>query len=133
LAYDLFMGIATAEVRTRAITAYAAGNGSQAEIAKCYGVDIATFQRWLQRFRQTGRVAPFPRGHNPPALDEVQTSELSRLVHEKPDATLEQLRESLGVTCSLVAIHNTLKRLGYRFKKNSTGQRTRTPGYQRTS
>jgi transposase len=127
------MRIATAEVRTRAIAAYEAGNGSQAEIALFYGVDISTFQRWLQRYRQTGRAAPFPRGHNPRALDEVQVSELGRLVHEKPDATLEQLREALGVACSLVAVHNTLKRLGYRFKKNATGQRTRTPGYQGTS
>ena len=123
------MEIATAEVRARAIAAYEAENGSQADIAKFYGVDISTFQRWLQRYRQTGRAAPLPRGHNPRALDEGQVLELGRLVREKPDATLEQLRESLGVTCSLVAIHNTLKRLGYRLKKNSAGQRTRTAGY----
>jgi len=53
---------------------------------------------------------------------------LSRLVQEQPDATLEQLRERLGVGCSIVTIHNTLKRLGYRVKKNASGQRTRTRG-----
>ena len=111
------MGIATADVRVRAIAAYEAGKGSQAEIAKFYGVNISTFQRWLQRYRQTGRAAPLPRGHNPPALDETQTLALSRLVQEQPDATLEQLRERLGVGCSIVTIHNTLKRLGYRVKK----------------
>jgi transposase len=123
------MGIATSDVRARAIAAYEAGNGSQAEIARFYGVDISTFQRWLQRYRQIGLAAPLPRGHNPPALSEEQMLRLGRLVQQRPDATLGQLRESLGVTCSLVAIHNTLKRLGYRFKKNSSGQRTRTPGY----
>lgn len=123
------MGIATADVRRRAIASYEAGNGSQSEIARFYGVDISTFQRWLQRYRQTGRAAPLPRGHNPPALDEGQLSELGKLVNAKPDATLEQLREGMGVGCSLVAIHNTLKRLGYRFKKNAAGQRTRTAGY----
>jgi transposase len=120
------MGIATPDVRAHAIAAYEAGNGSQAEIARFYGVDISTFQRWLQRYRQIGLAAPLPRGHNPPALNEEQMLQLVTLVHERSDATLEQLRESLGVTCSLVAIHNTLKRLGYHFKKNSSGQRTRT-------
>jgi transposase len=122
------MGIAVADVRVRAIAAYESGNGTQAEIAKFYRVDISTFQRWLQRYRQTGRAAPLPRGHNPPALNEKQLLDLKRLLDETPDATLEQLREGLGVCCSLVAIHNTLKRLKYRFKKNAAGQRTRTRG-----
>jgi transposase len=123
------MGIATSDVRARAIAAYEAGNGSQAEIARFYGVDISTFQRWLQRYRQSGLASPLPRGHNPPALSEAQMLRLGRLVQQRSDATLEQLRESLGAACSLVAIHNALKRLGYRFKKNATGQRTRTSGY----
>jgi transposase len=123
------MGIATSDVRARAIAAYEAGNGSQAEIARFYGVDLSTFQRWLQRYRQSGLAAPLPRGHNPPALTEDQMLQLDSLVQKRSDATLEQLRESLGATCSLVAIHNTLKRLGYRFKKNSAGQRARTSGY----
>jgi transposase len=123
------MGIASSDVRERAIAAYEAGNGSQAEIARFYGVDISTFQRWLQRYRQNGLAAPLPRGHNPPALSEAQMLQLDRLVRQRSDATLEQLRESLGVSCSLVAIHNALKRLDYRFKKNSAGQRTRTSGY----
>jgi transposase len=123
------MGIATADVRARAIAAYEAGNGTQADIAKFYQVDISTFQRWLQRYRETGRASPLPRGHNPPALNKEQVLHLKRYVKERPDATLEQLRERLGVRCSLVAIHNTLARLGYRYKKNSSGQRTRTAGH----
>lgn len=123
------MGIASSDVRERAIEAYEAGNGSQAEIARFYGVDISTFQRWLQRYRQIGLAAPLPRGHNPPALSEEQMLQLDMLVRQRSDATLEQLRESLGVSCSLVAVHNALKRLGYRFKKNSAGQRARTSGY----
>ena len=123
------MGIATAEVRERAIMAYEAGNGTQADIAKFYGVDLATFQRWLQRYRQTGRASPLPRGHNRSALDERRMEKLDKLVREKPDLTLEQLRDGLRVGCSLVAIHNALKRLGYRFKKNSEGKRARTLGY----
>jgi transposase len=123
------MKIAIPAIRKRAIDAYEAGTGTQAEIARHYGVDISTFQRWLQRYRTIGIAAPLPRGHNPPALNEEQTMELTALVRQTPDATLEELRNRLGVACSIVAIHNTLKRLDCRFKKNATGQRTRTFGY----
>ncbi len=120
------MRIATAQVRQRAINAYMDGEGTQALVAKLYGVDLSTFQRWLQRYRKSGRAAPLPRGHNPPALNEMQMQELSVLVEQTPDATLEQLRQEMGLSCSIVAVHNALKRLGYRYKKNTAGQRTRS-------
>lgn len=127
------MGIASGEVRQRAIAAYEAGQGTQNQVAKCYGIDISTFQRWLQRYRQSGRSEPLPRGHNPPALDEAQMEQLDALVQQNPDATLAELHEALGVRCSTVAIHNALGRLGYRYKKNATGQRTRTRGHPSAS
>jgi transposase len=127
------MGIASAQVRQRAIAAYEAELGSQSQVAQLYGVNLSTFQRWLQRYRQTGRAAPLPRGHNPAALDEAQMRQLDGLVQQMPDATLEELRGAVGVECSLVAIHNALKRLGYRYKKNAAGQRTRAPGRSRAS
>ncbi len=43
--------------------------------------------------------------------------QLARLVDTTPDATLDQLRQALRKECSLVAIHNALKRLDYRYKK----------------
>ena len=119
------MTIATEQVRQRAIAAHEAGQ-TQSQVAVCYGINIATFQRWLKRYRETGQAAPLPRGHNPSALDEAEMRELDRLVRESPDATLEQLRSWLGKTCSLVAIHKALRRLRYRYKKNASGQRTRT-------
>ena len=82
------MGIANAQVRQRAITAYMDGEGTQALVAKLYGVDLSTFQRWLQRYRESGRAAPLPRGHNPSALNDAQMSQLNTLVQQTPDATL---------------------------------------------
>ena len=120
------MGIANAQVRQRAINAYMDGEGSQALVAKLYGVDLSTFQRWLQRYRKTRRAAPLPRGHNPSALDDAQMQQLSLLVQQTPDSTLENLRDTMGLSCSIVAVHNALKRLGYRYKKNAAGQRARS-------
>ena len=67
---------------------------------------------WLQRYRTSGRAAPLPRGHNPPALNDTQMQQLSTLVQQTPDATLEQLRHAMDLSCSIVAVHNALKRLG---------------------
>tara|TARA_B100001964_G_C13985247_1_gene488074 strand:+ start:69 stop:431 length:363 start_codon:yes stop_codon:yes gene_type:complete len=119
------MKIADAQVRQRAINAYMNGEGTQALVAKLYGVNLSTFQRWLQRYRNSGSAAPLPRGHNPPALDDAQMQQLNALVQRIPDATLEQLRREMNLSCSIVAVHNALKRLGYRYK-NSTGQRARS-------
>jgi transposase len=120
------MGIAHAQVRQRAINAYMSGKGTQKQVAKLYDVDLSTFQRWLQRYRKSGRAAPLPRGHNPPALNDAQMQQLNTLVQQTPDATLEQLRDTMDLSCSIVAVHNALKRLGYRYKKNAAGKRTRT-------
>ena len=127
------MKTANGQVRERAIAAYEAGNGSQAHVAKLYGIDLTTFQRWLHRYRHSGRAAPLPRGHNPAALGESQMRQLDDFVRRTPDATLKQMKAALAVDCSLVAIHYALKRLGYRYKKNASGRRTRTSRHQETT
>lgn len=120
------MTIASGQIRQRAIAAYEKGAGTQAEIARLYGVDLSTFQRWWRRYRQEGQTDPKPRGHNPAALDDGEMTQLTHFVDSMPDATLNQMRQALGKDCSVVAIHNALKRLGYRYKKNAAGRRTRS-------
>ena len=62
-----------------------------------------------------------PRRFGPEAINR-----LTQYVDRHPDATLERIHEQVGVNCTLVTIHHTLRRLGYRFKKNAAGQRTRS-------
>ena len=112
------MSIASAEVRERAIGAYRSGKGTQEQVAEMFGVCARTFERWWQAYRREGRVAPLPRGHNPPALDKEAMARLDGLLEAQPDLTLEQLREALGSSCTVVTIHNSIKRLGWRYKKN---------------
>jgi transposase len=119
------MSISSQQIRERALAAHAAGQ-TQAQVARSYGIDITTFQRWLRRYRETGQTIALKRGHRRAAVDATQMRWLEELVERTPDATLEQLREALGLSCSLVAIHHALGRLGYRFKKNPKGQRTRS-------
>jgi transposase len=59
------------------------------------------------------------------AFSPEETERLVALVKNKPDLTLEEIREALSKECSLMAVHRELKRLDFRFKKNSEGIRTR--------
>ena len=112
------MGIATQEVRQRAIEAYRSGKGTQQQIAAMFGIGLRTFARWWEQYQHHGRLAPRPRGHNPPALDEKEMRALDRLIRRRPDLTLAQMRDALGKRCSLVAIHYATLRLNWRYKKS---------------
>ena len=118
--------IASKEVRQRAIEAYRSGNGSQEHIAKLYRVSKRAFQKWLVAYREEGRVDPLPRGHNPPSFSGNNLIALDKYVETHPDTTLAELQDAFvdRVTCSDVTIHNTLKRLGWTYKKS---------GYMRVS
>lgn len=80
-----------------------------------------------RQWRVTGSLRPRKgRVGRPRALGAKQEQRLERFVNKHADATLAQIRHKLALTCSAVALHHTLRRLGYRFKKNVTGQRARS-------
>jgi len=121
------MGIATEQTRKRAIKAYLSHQGTQAQIASLYGVNIRTFQDWLERYRKTGSTAPMPRGHRKALFNGDSLAALDELVEQHPDATLEEFRNLSGTSCSIMAVQRALKRLDYRYKKNASRRRTK-PG-----
>ena len=120
------MSIATKDVRKRALDAHLNQGLTQSQVAQHYNVNISTFQRWLFHFRQTGSYEPDKRGHRQAVFTGPALENLERLVKNNPDATLEELRDLSGESVSTVTIHNSLRRMGYRFKKNTSRRRTRT-------
>jgi transposase len=120
------MSIATQEVRQRAIEAYRSGKGTQQRIASMFGIGLRTFARWLEQFQNHGQIAPKPRGHNPPALNEKEMRQLDRLIQKRPDLTLAQMRDALGKDCSVVAMHNATIRLDWRYKKSRYERASKT-------
>lgn len=112
--------ISSFDVRQRAIEAYRSGQGSQEHIAKIYRIGRRTFQKWLTAYRQEGRLEPLPRGHNPACFHGPLLEALDRYVEKHSDASLAELQEAFAdrVTCSEITIHNTLKRLGWVYKKS---------------
>ncbi len=109
------------ELRRRVLDAVDNNLGTQQKIAHTFSVSAIWIRKLLQRRRKTGSIEPLPRTQGrKPAFRGADLQQLNDFVEKKPDATLEEIKEYFAgrVNCSIVAIHNTLKRLGWRYKKN---------------
>ena len=106
------------DLRTRVIETIERGEESWRQIAKRFLVSVSFVVRLVRRHRDTGSVEPRPHGGGQrPAFDAADLDRLRGLVRQRPDATLEELRESLGTTCSTMAIVRALQKLGLPRKK----------------
>lgn len=104
------------DLRVRVMADVDAGLGTKAAAEK-YRVS-PDWVRKLKRFRrQTGSFAArTQRVSHATKLDD-QLPRLQQLVEERPDATLRELREALGVSVALGTVWRALRRLQITFKK----------------
>lgn len=108
------------DLRKRVLAAYDSGKYTLKEVAQQFDVTARWIQQLRQRRRQEGTIAPHPQNQGrKPAFEGKQLEELNEFVKRYPDSTLQEIREHFAgqITCSLVAIHYALKRLGWRYKK----------------
>jgi transposase len=116
-----FMKAYSIDLRKRVLAAYDSNKYSLAKIAKQFQVTTRWIQKLRQRRDQEGSIAPRPQNQGrKPAFRGVNLEQLNSFVEENPDSTLAEIKEYFSgkVNCSIVAIHNALKRLGRRYKKN---------------
>jgi len=109
------------ELRQRVLQCVDNHVGTRNEIASLFNVSTFWIRKLLRQRSQTGDIAPLP--HNQgrkPAFRGADLEQLDDFVQKNPDSTLEEIREHFSdtVDCSIVAVHNALKRLGWRYKKN---------------
>jgi transposase len=108
------------DLRERVAAAVDHHEGSIRWIARVFRVSTSFIVRLLQRRRVAGTLAPDPHGGGPlPALGPGDLEHLAELIREQPDATLEQLRQRGGFTCSLKTLWLALRRLRLTRKKKS--------------
>jgi len=114
------------DLRDRVVSACDDGVLTREEIAEAFGVSTSWIRRLLQRRRERGNYAPLDgRRGRKPAYSGAALDRLKGLVAAQSDTTLAELRDRSGVSCSVVTVFNTLKRLGYRRKKRRSGRRNR--------
>ena len=108
------------DLRERVAAAVDHHDGSIRWVARLFRVSTSFIVRLLQRRRAAETLAPEPHGGGPPpALGPGDLEHLAELILEQPDATLEQLRQRGGFTCSLKTLWLALRRRRLTRKKKS--------------
>jgi transposase len=108
------------DLRDRILKAVDNREGSRRKLAARFCVNVSTITRLLQLRRQTGSFDPRPhRGGVEPTLDHDALERLRALVEQTPDAALEDLRQRMGISGSIMIICRALQKLGLPRKRKS--------------
>jgi transposase len=115
------------DLRERVVAACDAGDATREQVAARFSVSVPWVRKLLRRRRETGSIAPKPRGGGrPPAFDGEAAGRLREAVRADADATLMELARASGVPCRASAVHRALARLGVTRKKSRGGRPSRT-------
>jgi transposase len=78
-----------------------------------------------QRRRENGEIAARKAGSTPPSKWKPHAERIEAAVRDRPDATLAELREQLGLDMSLATLTRALRALQLTFKKKSFMRRNK--------
>jgi len=115
------------DFRERILTSYDNEEGTREEIAHRYRVSLGMVKKLLQQRRHTGDIKPrHHRSGRKPIIIQTHCRKMQDLLSKKPDLTLSELREAVGLNCSLPAIHYALEKMGLTYKKRRFGLASKT-------
>jgi transposase len=115
------------DLRERVVAACDAADATREQISARFSVSVAWIRKLIRQRRETGSIAPKPRGGGrAPAFDVEAAERLREAVRADDDATLEELARAAGVTCCASAVHRALVRMGVTRKKSRGGRPSRT-------
>jgi transposase len=125
------MGPYSMDLRQRVAHAVDRQEGSLRQLARRFAVSLSFVTRLLNLRRQTGSLEPRPHRSGPsPLLDEDGRQRLRQLVHDQPDALLDELAAQLG--CSATTVWRALRKLKItRKKKTFAADERQRPDVQR--
>lgn len=107
------------DLREHIVAAYEADEESFAEIGRRFAVSGKVVGKFVRQKCELGTLAPqvHSRGRKP-AVSGKKEVELREHLKKYPDATVLERREALGLKCSEKTLWKTLRKMGWRFKKN---------------
>lgn len=123
------------DLRERIVEACERKEGTREEVAKRFKVSLGMVKKLLQQQSRTGDLRPRYRfcGRKAKLMPQYGTA-LKALVAKAPDLTLAEMKQRLGLGCTVAAIHWAVTKLGLTYKKrrsmrlNKTGRTWRRPG-----
>ena len=106
------------DLRERILEAYDEGEATREQVAGRFRVSLGMVKKLLQQRRHSGDIrARHHLAGRKPLIVAEHRQEMDRLLKRKPDMSLKELREALGVKCSLQAIHVVLVKMEMTLKK----------------
>jgi transposase len=125
------------ELRARIVEAHRNREGSVRELAEQFSVAPNTVQNYLTLYRTTGSVEPRPHaGGVPPKIGERGLQQVSALLEETPDATVDELSDDFARRHHIAVGRSTMDRALHRLdvtrkKKSSTRPSATRPSASR--
>jgi transposase len=109
----------TEDFRERIVAAYEAGGVSLAAVGRRFGISGKVVGKLVRQKRSLGTLAPqVHRRGRKPAVSAAKKQQLREHLEQYPDATVLERREALGLKCSEKTLWQTLRKMGWRFKKS---------------
>lgn len=115
------------DLRERILATYDSEQQTRQAVADRFCVSLGMVKKLLQQRKHTGDVRPRHRfSGRKPIIQEAHRRQMRQLLSKQPDMTLSELRDALGVDCTIQAIHYVLKAMGLTYKKRRFGRVNKT-------
>ncbi|MEM7627783.1 MAG: hypothetical protein AAF333_19490 [Planctomycetota bacterium] len=115
------------DLRERIVAAYEAGGVSLAAVGRRFSVSGKVVSKLVRQKKELGTLAPqvHKRGRKPAITGEKKKA-LLRHLQEHPDATVVERIEALKLDCVEKTAWQTLRAMGWRFKKSPHARPSKT-------
>lgn len=115
------------DLRERIVAACDAKEGTREEVAKRFKVSLGMVKKLLAQRARTGDLRSRYRycGRKAKLMPE-RGREMKQLVAAEPDLTLAEIKQRLGLECTVAAIHWVLAKMGLTYKKRRSMRPNRT-------
>lgn len=111
------------DFRERIVAAYEADGDSFEAIGRRFSISGKVVSKLVRQKSELGTLEPqVHRRGRKPAVSAVKQEELRKHLEQFPDATVLERREALGLKCSEKTLWQTLRKMGWRFKKSRHAQ-----------
>jgi transposase len=121
------MATLSLDLRERILSAYDKGDGTRDQIARRFCVSEGMVKKLIQQRRHLGDIRPqHHRSGRKPKILATHRQAIRKNLAAKPDLTLEELRDAVGLECTIQALHYVLVDMGLTYKKRRSELASKT-------
>lgn len=107
------------DLRERILAAVKEGALRQVEILRIFKISRSGFNSFIKHVKETGSIERQRFGTGRPSkFDKKDIERIKRYLATHPDATLQEILDYTGKDASIMSVHRTLNKIGYKLKKS---------------